>query len=433
MIVTRFAPSPTGMLHIGGARTALFSWLFARHAQGKFILRIEDTDATRSKQEYVDEILSSLQWLGMDYDEIFYQSKRFDIYREHANKLVREGKAYEKDGAVFFKYQFSTIVLDDLSRGKIEFNELPKTEEVIIKSDKSPTYNFACVVDDALLGVNYVIRGEDHISNTPKQILMYQALGFALPLFAHIPLIKAEGGGKMSKRLGATAITEYRQQGYLPEALVNYLMLLGWSPGENQEIISLTEATKVFEIKNVTTTAAAFSFDKLNWVNAHYIKEKSEDTLYPLVVEHLKAKNIVVDRFPEEYVKKIISIFKPRISRLEEIADWGDFCFREDIVYDEKAKAVLEKNVSAAVEVLKNNLKNAANFDKTITEEIFRTTAERLGLKTKELVHPVRAGLTGKTIGPGLFETMEIVGKEKTLQRLENLIAYWKGGDRCGK
>jgi glutamyl/glutaminyl-tRNA synthetase len=242
MIRVRFAPSPTGYLHIGGARTCLFNWLYARHHKGTFVLRIEDTDLARSKKEYLDEILESIKWLGMDFDEIYYQSQRFDLYRQYAAKLVKEGKAYEKEGAVFFKYDFSKVEINDLIRGKIIFTQLPKEEEVIIKRDGTPTYNFSCSIDDALLNSTHVIRGEDHISNTPKQILMYQALGLNQPQFAHVPLILSQDGGRMSKRYGATSIREYKQEGYLAEAISNYLLLLSWSPGNNREIISLAEA-----------------------------------------------------------------------------------------------------------------------------------------------------------------------------------------------
>ncbi|MDD4183556.1 MAG: glutamate--tRNA ligase family protein, partial [Candidatus Omnitrophica bacterium] len=237
--IVRFAPSPTGYLHIGGARTCLFNWLYARHTKGKFILRIEDTDLARSKQEYLDEILESIKWLGMDFDEIYYQSKRFDLYRDYAQKLVDSGRAYKKDDAVFFKYDFANanVEIDDLIRGKIVFKELPKEEEVIIKKDGTPTYNFSCCIDDALMEMSLIIRGEDHISNTPKQILMYKALGFKAPQFAHVPLIMSEEGGRMSKRYGATSIREYKEEGYLAEAIANYLLLLSWSPGGNREII----------------------------------------------------------------------------------------------------------------------------------------------------------------------------------------------------
>jgi glutamyl/glutaminyl-tRNA synthetase len=294
MVKTRFAPSPTGSLHIGGARTCLFSWLYARSRGGSFVLRIEDTDRTRSKQEYLEEILESLKWLGLDWDEIYYQSRRFKLYQEYANKLVSQGKAYEKEGAIFFKYDFEDIQIDDLIKKKVVFKELPKEEEVIIKSDKSPTYNFSCVIDDALMEITHVIRGDDHMSNTPKQILMYQALGFKVPNFAHVPLIMAEEGGRLSKRFGATSIEEYRKAGFLPQAVVNYLLLLGWSPGSDQEIIEIGQAQKKFDIKDVNKAAASFSLDKFTWLNSHYVKSSLPQELYPDVVAVLEKSGFLI-------------------------------------------------------------------------------------------------------------------------------------------
>ena len=312
----------------------------------------------------------------------------------------------------------------------MEFTELPKTEEVIIKSDKTPAYNFACVIDDALLGVNYVIRGEDHLSNTPKQVLMYKALGFAVPKFAHIPLIMSEGGGRMSKRFGAVAVSEYRKQGYLAEALVNYLLLLGWSPGGNREIISLAEAKEKFDLKDVNKTAAAFSLSKLNWVNSYYIKQKSVKNLVPLVLDILKGRFGADFSVSEEYLEKVIGLFKDRISCLQEIIDWGDFCFSENIVYEEDTEKILNRQLTREIETLKNNLQSLPSFDKTIIEKTLRDTAGALGLKARDLVHPVRVAITGKRIGPGLFETMEVLGKEKVVKRLNSLIDYWRKGGR---
>lgn len=426
MVKVRFAPSPTGFLHIGGARTCLFNWLYSRKQNGKFILRIEDTDKARSRKEYLDEILESIKWLGMDWDEIYYQSDRFDIYKESAAALVKSGKAQEKDGAVFFKYQFDQIELDDLIRGKIVFNELPKEEEVIIKSDGSPTYNFSCVVDDAAMKIDCVIRGEDHISNTPKQILMYKALGFPLPKFAHVPLILSPQGGRMSKRHGATSIREYRQMGYLSEAIVNYLLLLGWSPGKDREIISLEEVKDVFDIKNVTKTGAAFSMDKLNWVNVEYLKRKNADDFSVLMKEHLREKNFLPDSVNEEYIRKVAALFKDRITKLSDLSEWSYFCFYDDYVYAEDAAGVLERNLSKEIQSLSGKMAEMDNFTHDAIEREFRATVEDLGLKAKDLVHPVRVALTGKRVGPGLFETMEVLGKDKVLQRLQRLIKYWE-------
>ncbi len=243
MIKVRFAPSPTGYLHIGGARTALFNWMYARAQEGKFVLRIEDTDRQRSRQEFVDEILDSMRWLGLEWDELYYQSERFDLYRERAQTLLEQGKAYKDGDAVILKMPLQEIKIDDLIRGEIVFDTATIKDQVLIKSDGSPTYSFACVVDDAAMEISHVIRGEDHISNTPKQIMIYQALGLKPPKFAHLPLIMGDEG-RLSKRTGAVAVTDYRKEGFLPEAIVNYLMLLGWSPGGNQEKIELASAVK---------------------------------------------------------------------------------------------------------------------------------------------------------------------------------------------
>jgi glutamyl-tRNA synthetase len=371
MVKVRFAPSPTGYLHIGGARTCLFSWLYARKKQGSFILRIEDTDLQRSKKEYLDEILESISWLGMNWDEIFYQSQRFELYREYAQKLINQGKAYEKEGAIFFKYDFKTIEIDDLIRKKITFTELPKLEEVIIKSDGSPTYNFSCVVDDALMNITCVIRGEDHISNTPKQILMYRALGFDLPKFAHLPLILSSQGGRMSKRYGATSIKEYKREGYLPEALVNYLLLLGWSPGNNREIISLNEAKEAFKIEHVNKTGAAFSLDKLNWVNAEYIRAKSVEELTDVVKGYLEGKKDFSFPMEKGYLKKVVTLLKERIFKLSDLVDLGRFCFYNDIEYSQDAKKILERNLSREIQILKDKLALIKDFSKEIIEMEF--------------------------------------------------------------
>ncbi len=423
--IVRFAPSPTGYLHIGGARTCLFNWLYARHTGGKFILRIEDTDLARSKQEYLNEILESIKWLGMDFDEIYYQSKRFDLYRDYAQKLIDAGCAYKKDDAVFFKYDFANVDIDDLIRGKIVFNELPKDEEVIIKKDGSPTYNFSCVIDDALMNMSLVIRGEDHISNTPKQILMYKALGFCVPQFAHVPLILSEEGGRMSKRYGATSIREYKEEGYLAEAIANYLLLLSWSPGGNREIITLREAKDIFEIKKVNKTAAAFSMDKLNWMNSEYIKKKSPEEYIALVEAYLKDKNFLPENTDKEYLKKVAVLFKDRLSKLSDLFVRARFCFYDDYAYDEDTKEILARNLSKEINILIDKFSAINNFTKEETEKEFRQTATDLGLKAKDLVHPVRVALSGKKVGPGLFEAMEVLGRDKVISRLKKLVDYW--------
>ncbi|MFA5059356.1 MAG: glutamate--tRNA ligase [Candidatus Omnitrophota bacterium] len=418
----RFAPSPTGFLHIGGARTALFNWMYARSQGGQFILRIEDTDQARSKKEYVDEILDSMKWLGLDWDEIYFQSQRFSIYKEYAERLVQENKAYREDSAIILKIIPAEIVFYDLIRGEIKFDTATIKDQVLIKSDGSPTYSFACVVDDALMNISCVVRGEDHISNTPKQIVIYQALGLKIPKFAHLPLIMDEEGGRMSKRFGAVAVTEYRNLGFVPEAIVNYLMLLGWSPGENQEIVKLSDAVKRFSIKKINKTAAVFSMDKLRWINSQYIKKMETAKLAELLKPFLTQKGYAYGNTLESIVK----LFQGRLATLTDFLDWADFIFVGDIQISEEIKAKFfiserKKDLIRLIEILEN----LETFDIKATEEAFRKVVAEQGINSSELVHPTRVALTGKEIGPGLFDTMVVLGKEKTIERLRKAKEFF--------
>ncbi len=418
-IRVRFAPSPTGYLHIGGARTALFNWMYAQSQQGKFILRIEDTDRERSKKEYEDEILESLKWLGLNWDELHYQSHRFDIYRQYAQKLLDEKKAYKDGEAVTLTMPIQEVKIFDLIRGEIIFDTSTLKDQVLIKSDGSPTYSFACVVDDSLMEISHVIRGEDHISNTPKQIMIYQALGFKPPKFAHLPLIMDEEGGRMSKRSGATAVTDYRKDGFLPEAIVNYLMLLGWSPGNNQEVVALKDAVGKFSIKKINKTAAAFSMEKLKWINSQYIKKTPLDKLTEYLVPFLEEKDYINGKFDRQRLENIVELFKGRITTLVEFLEWADFAFLPKPVIDEQARQqYLAVNRAKEFCLLSDRLEHAEKFDVAATEKIFRDLVAELGIQSSDLVHPVRVALTGKAIGPGLFETMAVLGKEKTVERL---------------
>ncbi len=433
MIRVRFAPSPTGNLHIGGGRTALFNWLYAQSKAGQFILRIEDTDLGRSKKEYIDEILNSLRWLGFQWDEIYYQSQRFDIYKEYAQKVLKEGKAYiEKSEtgkeAIIFKVIPQKIKIIDLIHGEIEFDTSVIKDQVLIKSDGTPTYNFACVVDDALTRITHIIRGDDHISNTPKQILLYQALGFPLPEFAHLPLILAKEGGRMSKRKGATAITEYRQMGYLPQALVNFLMLLGWSPGENREIIDIKEAIKLFDIKTVNKTAAVMDMDKLDWINNQYLKSEDPQSLTDAVIPMLiEKKYIDKDNFDRDYVLSLIKLFQARLTVLNDFVDWADFFFLKNITIDPAAEQkFLAQDLSKEFKLFIDRLGKLDKFDIAAIEASFRELVAELNIQAKALIHPIRVALTGKTIGPGLFEVIYYLGKEQTKERLMRWVK--KGG-----
>lgn len=432
MVRVRFAPSPTGNLHIGGARTALFNWIYAKAKAGQFILRIEDTDRERSKPEYVDEILNSLTWLGFNWDEVYYQSQRFDVYNEYAQKLLQNGRAYietteiddRKRQAVIFKVEPQTIKINDLIRGQIAFESDVIKDQVLIKSDGTPTYNFACVVDDALLNITHVIRGDDHISNTPKQIMLYQALGFSVPEYAHLPLILGAEGGRLSKRTGATAISDYRAMGYLAEALVNYLLLLSWSPGNNREIIDIKEAINLFDIKDVNKTAAAFDLKKLGWLNNQYLKmldsQKLTDAIMPLLI---KNNYIPPANFNRAYILSIVKLFQPRLSTVNDFIDWADFFFLDDIKIEPEAKRkYLTADLSKEFALFCERLDGVSDFNIVTIEEAFRALVKELGIEAKVLIHPVRVALTGKTIGPGLFEVIFHLGRERTKKRLGRWI-----------
>jgi len=438
MVKVRFAPSPTGYLHIGGARTALFNWMYAKAVGGQFILRIEDTDQQRSKKEFEEEILDSMKWLGLDWDEVYYQSQRFDIYKEHAQKLLDEGKAYKDGEAILLKMLPQEVKIYDLIRGEITFDTsnfivrkddgsrvLNKDgserlkDEVLIKTDGSPAYGFCCAIDDALMGVTCVIRGEDHISNTPKQIVIYQALGFKVPKFAHLPLILDDSGGRLSKRTGAAAVSDYRRQGFLPEALVNYLMLLGWSPGNNQEMIRLSSAIKKFSIKKVNKSAAAFSMDKLKWLNNQYIKQMDCEKFIEIITPFLEKKGYIKENFDRQVLKNSVKLFKGRLSTLLDFLEWTEFVFNDDFYKDQEAQQKhLSENKANEFSLLSERFSRVDPFDVATTEEAFRGVVAELGIKASDLVHPVRVALTGRAVGPGLFETIALLGKEKTIKRL---------------
>lgn len=438
MVKVRFAPSPTGYLHIGGARTALFNWMYAKAVGGQFVLRIEDTDQQRSKKEFEEEILDSMKWLGLDWDELYYQSERFDIYKEHAQKLVDEGKAYKDGNAVLLKMTEQEVKIYDLIRGEIvidtsnfivrdddgrpvltEDGSQKLKDEVLLKADGSPAYSFCCAVDDALMGITCVIRGEDHISNTPKQILIYQALGLKVPKFAHLPLILDESGGRMSKRTGAVAVSDYRKQGYLSEALVNYLMLLGWAPGNNQEMIEMSSAVKKFSIKKVNKAAAAFSMDKLNWLNNQYLKKMDTDKFIEIITPQLKEKGYIKENFDMQTLKNSVDLFKGRVTTLNDFLDWTEFVFVDDYYKDEEAcQKHLSDNKAKEFTLLSERFAGTEPFDVEATEKTFRELVDELGVKASDLVHPIRVALTGRAVGPGLFDTIALLGKEKTVKRL---------------
>jgi len=408
--------------------------MYARSQGGQFILRIEDTDQERSKKEFIDEILHSLEWLGLKWDELCFQSQRFDIYKKYAISLIKSGKAYQEGEAVILKIPqgFRDIRIIDLIRGEINFDITSIKDQVLMKSDGSPTYSFACVVDDAEMEMTHVIRGEDHISNTPKQILIYEALGFNIPKFAHLPLIMGQEGGRLSKRTGAVAVSEYRAMGFLPEALVNYLMLLGWSPGKNQEVVEIAAAVKEFSLKKVNKTAAMFSLEKLRWINAQYIKRMTPSALKERLIPLLKEKGFGDGRIEGGHrLDEIIAAFKGRLVTLTDFLDWTGFIFEDRLEIPPELKdKFFSRDLTKEFWLLRERLDGLESFTKTACEEAFRDLVSELGMKAADLVHPVRVALTANPVGPGLFETMAILGKEKTLKRLSQIIqTQWaKGG-----
>jgi glutamyl-tRNA synthetase len=421
MVKVRFAPSPTGNLHIGGARTALFNWMYAKAQGGQFVLRVEDTDLERSKPEYEKEIMDSMAWLGLTWDEFYKQSDRFAIYKEQAEKLVAEGKAYRDGTAVLLKVDKGRVVkFDDLIRELITFNTDEIKDQVLMKSDGSPAYSFSCVVDDALMEITHVIRGEDHISNTPKQILIYEALGFKVPKFGHLPLIMGADGARLSKRFGAVAVSDYRGEGFLPEGLVNYLMLLGWSPG-NQEIITLKNACAKFSIKKVNKTAAQFDMEKLKWTNAQYIKQSDTALLTDLIIPMLQEEGMIAEEYDRKRIETAVHLYKGRMSTLRDFLERAGFLFVKDLVLTDELKAELKaKDLSREFGMLADRLASAEAFDIATAEKIFRDLVAELNIASGDLVHPVRLALSASSVGPGLFETMAVLGKELTVERLRN-------------
>jgi glutamyl-tRNA synthetase len=421
----RFAPSPTGYLHLGSARTALFNWLHARHTGGKFILRIEDTDRERSKKEYLDEILEDLKWMGLNWDEgPFFQSQRLSLYREAAEKILKRGLAYKEGEALIYKVPKGKIIkIDDLVHGEILFYSDDIKDQVLIKSDGFPAYNFACVVDDASLDITLIIRGDDHISNTPKQIMFYDALGLKQPKFAHMPLMMGKDGAKLSKRHGGVAVYEYKNEGYLSEALTNYLLLLGWAPKSGKELITLAEATKEFDIKDINRVQVRFDIDKLKWINSEYIKAKPARELLKPIKEKLLKVGFVKENIDENYLLKIIDLYKTRFRTFDEFVNLTTCFFKEDYPIDEKAhnKHLEDRKSKELVKKFAQGLKGLVEFKAQRIEEICRKIADSEGVKAAKIIHPTRVAISGLSVGAGLFEMMEVLGKEKVISRLERI------------
>lgn len=454
-VVTRFAPSPTGYLHVGGARTALYCWLYAKKMQGKFILRIEDTDLERSTQESVQAILDGMQWLKLDYEGPYFQTKHFDRYREVIEKLLAEGKAYrcyctkerleklreeqtarkEKpryDGfclshpqkndpyVIRFKNPDSgTVEFDDLIRGKVVFSNSELDDLIIARSDGTPTYNFTVVVDDWDMKITHVIRGDDHINNTPRQINLLKALGANPPLYAHVPMILGSDGKRLSKRHGAVGVMQYREDGFLPEALLNYLVRLGWSHGD-QEIFSIPELIEFFDIKDINNSPAAFNNEKLLWLNQHYIKTCDPNYVADELKWHLEKLKIDTSKGPP--VKEIVLALAERAKTLLEMAEKGRI-FYEDIKYnDEAVKKNLTPDILPALSAVRDTLANLSSWNKEAIHQVIQDTAEKIGLKLGKVAQPLRVAATGDTVSPPIDITLQLLGKEKTLKRLNQII-----------
>jgi len=425
----RFAPSPTGYLHVGGARTALFNWLFARHAGGTFILRVEDTDMRRSTREATEAILDSIRWLGLDWDEgPIFQSQRFSVYRHSAERLLELGKAYRSDerhgahSAIILRHPDERIVVEDLIHGTVEFGPDSVGELVLMKSDGTPTYNFACVVDDADMRITHVIRGDDHLSNTPKQLVLYKALGIAPPLFAHVPLILGPDGTRLSKRHGATSVGQFRAEGILPEALVNFLALLGWSPGDDREIMTLEELVKAFTLDRVGKKSAVFDPKKLLWLNMQYLKKRSVPEIAMMAIPFFKGAGIPPERVDGERLEKVIELLGERFRSLKELVEQGRCFFSEGVIYDEAAvsKYLGSDSVTTMLKELASRLERLEQFEKEAIEKEIRSFVAERGVKPGDVMQPARVALTGRSESPGLFEVMSLLGKEKVLSRLRS-------------
>ncbi len=427
----RFAPSPTGSLHVGGVRTALFNWLFARGKGGEFILRIEDTDRKRSRKELSDEIIRELDWLGLDWDgEPVFQSERFDLYRSHAERLFREGKAYRSDpdkpgaGAIILQVAPAAITFRDLVYGSITVSGTELKDIVLLKSDGSPAYNFACAVDDHEMGITHVIRGDDHLPNTPKQIILYRALEWSLPLFAHLPLILGADKTPLSKRHGSTSLRAFREDGILPDALKNYLALLGWSPGDNRELLSVDDLLKEFSLKKVSRKSAVFDFQKLLWLNGQYILQTPAAEL----VRRLRPllAGTVWETVSPERLHTIVKLLGHRLKSLKDFLPQADYFIGEQIAYDPEAVARYwtEDGVGTLLAEVRESLAAVEHFTEEELEKALRGIISRRGIKGGTLIHPLRIALTGRKDSPGIFEIMVLLGREAVLKRLDNALTY---------
>ncbi len=462
LIVTRFPPSPTGFLHVGNARTAVFNWLYARRMKGKFVLRIEDTDTERSTQQAIDAIFEALEWLGIDWDEgPYYQTKRLDIYQQYLDRLIDSGHAYyctcspdeieamrkkamatggkpkydgtcrdkglpiSSDAVIRLKAPLSgTTVVEDVIKGNIVFQNDELDDFIVCRSDGIPTYNFAVVIDDMTMQVNTVIRGDDHIMNTPKQILIYKALDSPLPVFGHVPMVLGTDKSRFSKRHGAVSVSAYRDMGYLPDAMLNYLVRLGWSHGD-QEFFTRQELIQVFDLEHIGKSAGVFDSEKLLALNADHIRATPVDQLIKPLKPFLGRHGITVE--DNHLLVRVIETLHARSKTLDEMAQSAVFYFTDEIDYEEKAaKKFLKPAVLEALQLLLAQLESLDAFSEENLEAAFKTVMEQTGLKLGKIAQPVRVALTGRTASPGIFEVAAIIGKGKVISRLNKAIRFIK-------
>lgn len=459
-IVTRFPPSPTGFLHIGGARTALFNWLYARKTHGKFVLRIEDTDEARSTKESVDAILESLAWLGIDFDDgPYFQTQRYDIYNEYIEKLVQSGHAYycsctpdevnemrEAAKAAGKKPMYNgkcrelglnkadntvvrlktpdtgVTVVEDIVKGDTAFQNNEVDDFIIQRSDGSAMYNLAVVIDDMTMGINTIIRGDDHLINTPKQMMIYQALGADMPAFAHVPMVLGSDKSRLSKRHGAMSVSEYKHMGYLPDAMLNYLVRLGWSHGD-QEFFERQELIEKFDLEHLGRSASMFDMDKLTALNAKHIQAKAPKEIGEHLLFHLKETG--VDTENDDYLAEVITTLQPRSKTLKEMAEGAQFYFTDTIEYDEKAaKKFLKPEAADMLEMTLDLIEALDEFSHDQLETAFKTVMDKTGLGFGKIAQPLRVAVTGTTVSPGMFEMLLALGRDKTEGRIRKAIAF---------
>jgi glutamyl-tRNA synthetase len=410
-IRVRFAPSPTGFLHIGGVHTALFNWLFARHEGGEFHLRIENTDTSREVAEATQQIQDSLSWIGLDWDgEVTFQLDRMERCREEAARLVAEDKAYEDEGAIRMRMPEEGVTAwDDLIRGRIEWENERLDDLVIVRGDGRPTYNFASPVEDWLDGITHVLRGDDHISNTPRQIRILEALGAPLPTYGHLANILGPDGKKLSKRHGATSVEEFREQGYVPEALVNFLALLGWSYDDKTTVMSREELVERFTLERVGASPSVFDFTKLDWLNGVYLRALPPDEYAERLIAYLREQGYEWD---EGLIRKVAPLVQEKIATLGEFPAFAGFFFAR---VEAEADAEVDGQVLPAAA---ETLAQVEPFEAVAIEEALRALADRLGLKPREAFQPIRLAVTGSKVSPGLFESLEVLGRDESLARL---------------